>query len=319
MKVLIVTEQMYLGGLETHIVTLCRGLIRQGLNIFFYYEKGLTIWRHKLEKMGVKLLESLMDLPLVDLIHLHVWGDSYQKVLGYATRKKIPLVATYHGLYRQGLEELLPVAKIICVSDKVRNFLEVDAVVIENGVDLDWFRAAPLPFGKKVAWVGRSDGNRWVGLKALFRACRALNLECHVAGGFLNPYGVEILTEFSEIYWHGPILDMAGFLKKIDVVLTTSRGIREAMTSGRVAVVMNGVWYSGVVTPENVENLRQDSFMGWEKRPAFSETIRKDLECLYHNPKRMADLGDWGSNYGKKHFSSEVMIAKIKAVYAFYS
>lgn len=315
MKLLMITDQLYLGGLETHIITLCTGLVRQGNKVFFYFNKGLSIWKHQLQKNGVVVLATLADAPLVDLVHLHVWGDTYQQAIKFAEERNIPLVATYHGLYRTGIGELSAKGKIICVSEKIRDFLGIDTAVIENGIDLEVFRSTPLPQNRTVAWVGRMDQNRWLGLEALFQACRSLHLECRLAGVHLNHHHIKILTKYPEVYWHGPVLDIPEFLKDIDIVFATSRGIREAMCLGRIAIIMNGVWYSGVVTPDNVESLRQDSFMGWGKKLVFPSVIQQDLERLYRNPERMQRLGEWGAQYAKAEFTAQTMVNQTRIIY----
>jgi glycosyltransferase involved in cell wall biosynthesis len=227
----------------------------------------------------------------------------------------VPLVATYHGLIQAGLDVLPGKAELIGISEKVREHLGVECHMIENGIDLEEFPSSPLPMNRTVAWLGRIEGFRWLMLDALFRATESLDIRCRIAGPYLSPDAVELLSGYKHVEWYGAIFDTAPFIRDVDIVFSTSRGIREAMASGRVAVVANHMWYGGIVQPATVEKMRKDSFMAFMEQPVLSTAIQEDLKSLYDQPNLMTALGRWGHGYISLEFPAEKMIEATEAVY----
>lgn len=315
MHILMVIEQMYLGGLETHVMTLCRQLIARKHTVYIYLAHSVGPWRTMLAKAGATLVHSPVEAESLDLIHLHVWGETALQALFWSEQLRIPLVATYHGQYKFHLEELRGKAKFICVSRTVRDFLGIDAAIIENGIDLEQFLPSPLPYNRTIAWLGRLDGKRWVTLDAIFRACEETQIKCKVAGVFLRPEALGIIKKYSQAEWCGAIFDVSSFLKEIDAVITTSRGVQETMASGRIAIVGNNMWYGGVVTPETVTELRRNSFMAWHSGPFIPSKLAADLNQLYQDPAVMAELGRWGAEYARREFPAAKMSAATEEVY----
>ena len=128
-------------------------------------------------------------------------------------------------------------------------------------------------------------------------------LKCKVAGVFLPPRAVELLCKYPHVEWYGAVFDAASFIKKVDIVISTSRGIREAMASGRVAIVANNMWYGGIVNPATVVKLRQNSFMAWQDGPLLPTVLARDLSGLYQDPAAMGKLGQWSADYARREFS----------------
>jgi glycosyltransferase involved in cell wall biosynthesis len=310
------TEQMYLGGAETHLVTLCTALIARGHQIYVWVVNCLGPWRALIRRTGAVMVDSPGQAGMVDIIHLQVWGPTNWRALEWQKESGLPLVATFHGLDRTGLAKLKTEAELICVSAAVRQELDLPtATVVENGVDLEKFVFSGLPFNRKVAWLGRMDGPRWLTLEMLFRGFEAAGVSCKAAGAFLKSGMMRRLRQYQTVEWHGAVFDVPGFLAEVDVVFTTSRGIREAMAMGKIAVIANNIWYGGVVKPETAERLRHNSFMAWQDRPLLPETVAADLKDLYQDPAKMEKLSKWGAQYARQEFSATQMAIRTEAVY----
>jgi glycosyltransferase involved in cell wall biosynthesis len=315
MRVLMVVELLFLGGLETHVMALCRQLMLRKHQVYVHVKHCIGPWRELLTESGAILVDSPEEAGSLDLIHVHAWGKSPQRGILWSQQHDLPLVVTYHGLFKGYVEHLVGKAEIISVSPRVQQYLEVPSTVVENGIELEQFPASPLPFNRTVAWLGRLDGKRWLLLDTLFRACRMSKIRCRVIGGLLTPTAIHLLSVYDHVEWHGAVFNVAPLLRDVDVVFSTSRGIREAMASGRLAIVANDRYYGGLVEPNSLERLRSDSFMAWGQNLINPAIIAEDLLGLYSQPEYMSKVGQWGTAFAKETFSAERMATETEQVY----
>lgn len=317
LKILFVTGKLTLGGLETHIYDLCRGLQSRGHEVSLHAPYVDGALRHRLEAAAVKLVAQPESCNF-DIVHAHPWTWGLLRGLELSVLMNKPLVVTFHGRYRVAWAELARHRpRIITVSPEVQRYLG-EGVVIENGIDTTWFAPTELKFPGgpiTLSFVGRLDGERWRAIRLLADVADRLGLCLRVAGDHTSLQSTEILGR-ERIVWHGALTDIRSVLRSSHVVFSTGRGIREAMASGRPAVVLNSTEYDGLVTPDNVEKLRSSNFSGRATRrePNVDQVI-SDISNLVRDRAYWESLAHWGYYYSKQHFGLEVMIAKHEQLY----
>lgn len=169
MRILLLTDNMDVGGAETHILTLAKGLISRGNRVFCASGSGRSA--RKLKELGVRhvnidlasrsplnaakayiKLFALCKRANIDVIHAH---SRMAALVGSAVAKnaRLPLVTTAHARF-----SLTPARKLfsrwgyVCaaVSEDIKQYLgdsygvpPENIRVIENGVDTSAF--SPLP------------------------------------------------------------------------------------------------------------------------------------------------------------------------------
>lgn len=317
LKILLVAGKLTLGGLETHIYDLGRGLVGRGHDVLLhapYVESNLL---RRLRRAGVVFLERPESCGC-DIVHAHPWTWGLLRGLELSVFMNKPLVVTYHGRYRVAWEELRRNhARVIAVSPEVRAYLG-DGEVIENGIDTTWFTPDETVFldgAVALGFVGRLDGDRWRAIQVLANVADRLGFRLHVAGDYNELQSKELL-EHKRIVWHGRLVDVRPVLRASHFVFSTGRGIREAMASGRPAAVLNSALYDGLVTPDNVERLRHFNFSGRASRRAPSEELlAADIEALIQDKRHWTSLAGWSRQYAEKHFGLEAMVEKHEQVY----
>lgn len=299
-----------MGGLETHVFDLCKALHRRGHQAILHSPFIEDTLRNRLERIGV-IFTSQPENEKFDIIHGHPWTWGLLRSLEISIYTARPLVVTYHGLYRVVWDELRRHnAQVIAVSPEVRAHLG-HGVVIENGVDIEWFKpeGAKLP-GKPfaISFVGRLGDDRWRALKVLAELADAFDFLLHVVGDHQSLQYKPLLAH-KRIVWHGPVADIRPVLRESHIVFSTGRGIREAMASGRPAAVLNSRHYDGVVTPENVNRLRYHNFSGRAtRRNPTADTIATDIERLVSDREHWLRLTAWCRRYAEEHFSLDKMV-----------
>lgn len=317
LKILLVTGNLLLGGLETHVYDLCCGLLTRGHQVSLYAPYIEAELRHRLVQKGVTLTNR-PEAAEFDIIHAHPWTWGLLRGLELSILTNKPLVATYHGRYRIVWDELRRHgAQIIAVSAEVQSYLG-SGTVIENGIDVNWFKpvgTAPASDPFTISFVGRLGGERWRAVNVLAEVSDALGLQLHVVGDHKNLENQPVVKK-KDIVWHGPLADIRPVLRASHVVFTTGRGVREAMASGRPVAVLNSLEYDGVVTEENVGVLRYYNFSGRAtRRRPVKDLLATDIERLITDSRYWSYLATWGRQYAEEHFRIETMIDAHEKIY----
>lgn len=317
LSVLMVFEQLLCGGFETHLYSLCKYLRGRGHQITLHGRLVADVWKKEYADLGIGITLK-PEQGQYDVIHAHplLWGLLRGHEL--SLRLSRPLVVTYHGPYLEAIQEVRRGASaIIAVSQEVYNCVGTGQI-IENGIDLDNF--APVPHvncGSFVAsYVGRLTSERCAMVEALIDACEIAGAKCEIIGADQWPGMRQLDRKYEDVIWHGAHMDTRALVARSDVVFSTGRGVREAMSMGRPAVVLNSMGYDGLVTPENVELLRTHNFSGRAMYRHFSvQAIADDIMVLKNNKGFRKDLTSWGVDYAKRHFALHDMALHTETVY----
>ena len=163
-RILLVVDALYVGGTETHVLTLAKELIKNNifvsiaanktgslLNSFealncpiYHIDFPRTIElakKHEMELIGQ--IEKIITAENISHVHLHQTPSGY--LAGKAAKNKgIPTVLTVHGTYypNHEIQELLKLSdKVICVSpplcDYVKSFGIEHPYLVPNGINLE--------------------------------------------------------------------------------------------------------------------------------------------------------------------------------------
>jgi len=196
-NILIATMRLDIGGAETHIVELAKGLSREGFNVVVasvggVYEAELIKSRIKVYRVPLDnkkphnvikayyLLKSIIKSNNIDLVHAHaripgfICGMLHSK-LGF------PFVTTAHGTWKTGygLKYITNWGqKTVAVSEDIRKYLldnykiqDRDIKVTINGIDTDRFSPSTdcsdlmsefnvAPQDRKIVYISRFDNDR---------------------------------------------------------------------------------------------------------------------------------------------------------------
>lgn len=196
-NILIATMRLDIGGAETHIVELAKGLSREGFNVIAasaggVYEKELTDNKIKVYQVPLdnkkphnvlkayKLLKNIITEEKIDLVHAHARIPGF--ICGLLHKKMgFPFVTTAHGTWKTsgGLRYITNWGqKTMAVSEDIRKYL-LDNYIIEdsnikvtiNGIDTSKFSPgidcsdlmAELklsPEDMKIVYISRFDSDR---------------------------------------------------------------------------------------------------------------------------------------------------------------
>lgn len=160
-RVLLLVPRMNIGGAETYVFTVAKGLKQRGHEVFVASAGGQLA--DKLETYGIKtiflpvrfniklaahLLSRIVKKYAIDIIHANS-GDAGCVAALVKRQTNIKVVYTAHGLFGDYQREYIinEVDKIICVSNFVKqkalaqNFTESKLVTCYCGVDLERFTA----------------------------------------------------------------------------------------------------------------------------------------------------------------------------------
>lgn len=329
MRIMHLAEALVFGGLETQILSLCQEFIKAGHTPFVFARLMSIEFQQQLEELGVQYMFDSSGDGLaryvtehgIQVLHGHPVAVPLAAAIG--ERLRLPVVATYHGLFGWNWETHRRIAKIICISQEVYDRLVLGnpdivpkLVIIQNGVDTERFR----PFhrsggGKNLLFVGRLDLDKRYSLKIVFEAVEALpGVELLVAGS--GPYLEELRLDAPPfVKWLGYVKDMAPVINQADVVIGTGRGVREAMACGIPAIALDACGYDGLVTPETIESLEYQNFSGRSGRPLKAEYLLEDLRRVFASPETRAAIGEWSRRYAEENYSSTIAALKHLLVY----
>lgn len=180
-RILMCLQQLDIGGVETAVLTLCKGYVRAGHKVFVAAKDG--IFREQLEKIGVEFLE--LDYKIVNNYVL----DEKEKLIDYCKNNniteihihqypcviywlpvimelKIPYVAYVHSIIPGAPEwfmktfpvykTALPIffenaSKIVCISEKTRkdidclfNLNKSKYLVVPNSLNMEDFKQTSI-------------------------------------------------------------------------------------------------------------------------------------------------------------------------------
>lgn len=335
-KVLLLAMALELGGAETHVITLAQGLKEAGLEVQVMSaggslarllgEAGIPHRPAPLNRRSPLLIaEGIRQVARAirewqpHLLHAHARLPAW---IAAQARKgtTLPLVITYHGLYRHtGLWRYVNTwgDAVVAISPEVRRHL-VDQLhapaekvhVIPNGVDTRRFQPSQRePSGFHIVHVSRLDETiapalalvEAVGeLRASFPALRAT-----IAGDGRQRAAVEEAAR-GKVAMAGALQDPLPLLQDAFAVVGAGRSLLEAMACGRPVVTtdMPGC-------REAVRQMDNGVLVAPKNIPALADAI----SLLLSDATLRARMGARGRERAETEFSSERVCRETLAVF----
>lgn len=330
-----------IGGAETHVVELSKGLVARGYEVMVasnggLYEKELieagvqvvTIPMHS--KNPVYVLKSLTLLYShirsfkPDVVHAHaripaLYVSIMKKLL------KFKMMTTVHGNFKINwvLKKITQWGEeIFVVSEDIETYLRENydlkgATIYQtiNGIDTEKFKrdAVIYPY-KRLIHVSRleKDTSKMAGL--LIGLAAETDLEITIVGGG------EMLSELksrgvglANLSFTGPTDQVEEMLRQADIFVGISRAALEAMSMNMPVVLSGEYGAMGILTTDKLETAISNNFTARVKTELQFDELKKDIEALRLMPPQAFE---WEREFTEKHYSVGKMVDDYVGVYA---
>ncbi|MBT9259156.1 MAG: glycosyltransferase family 4 protein [Clostridiales bacterium] len=345
-RILLLAMALEMGGAETHVITLARGLKEAGQEVKvmsaggslvrFLAEAGIPHEEAPLHRRspllmarGVLQVARTLRTWQPHVIHAHARLPAW--VAAQARKGTgIPLVITYHGLYRHtGFWRYVNTwgDAVVAISPEVRRHL-VDHLgapaerihVVPNGVDTGHFRPPKEePEGLHIVHVSRLDETIAPAL-SLVEAVRELrphfpDLRATIAGDGRQRGVVEAAAR-GVVAMAGAVADPLPLLQEAFAVVGAGRAVLEAMACGRPVIVAGQGGLGGILSPDNWRALSETNFSGrGSGRPLTGKALAEELRPLLSDRERARRLGLENRRIVEEHFSRQKMLSDLLALY----
>lgn len=367
-KVLMLPMGLGIGGAETHVISLSKSLRSLGWNILVASSGGERV--KELTEFGIphfdaplnsrlptdmlkayKIISRIVDTHDIDIIHAHaripIWIS--EKV---ASKKGIPLVATYHGQFRAGFPWMFftkPGDKTIAVSAAVKQYIVEkfkfhpdSIVVIPNGIDVALFHPVsqdekckacsllniPPHRGPIISYVSRIEGDlaeaAVTAQEAVFRLFHDYpNVMLLIAGD--GPKLSSVRSKADEINAKcqkevvrplGFVLDTPTLYAASDIVLGMSRVALESMASGKPVVIFGPNGTFGPISEDIIDSLEERNYICIDAPfPSTPDVLSAFIEDLLSNPEKMDSVSRLGRQVVLERHSDESVAKSTEQVY----
>jgi len=255
MRFLITCYRLDLTGSSTYTFTLASELIKKAHEVHVF-SPFPEIMAKKLREKGVKVyenLEEVADEKYTCIIAQH----NILALMVRSIRPDVPMVFVSHGvLFPQAFLEQPPsidinIQKYIAASEEVKNNLVVSHHISPNKVEIvrnfvDASRVCPQREINETPKVVLFISNRVASkvYRTIKGACKKLKLKLILIGKVKSVQNVEDYTN------------------KADIVISLGRGILEGMACGRAAIVYDYQGGDGMITEDNITEIRKHNFSG---------------------------------------------------------
>ncbi len=324
MKILILTDQLEIGGAETHIAQLAQELAGRGEQVIIASAGGRVADR--LEEYGI--LQIRIPLNTHSPIR---WLFLRRKIRALIKREKIDVAHAHaripalliHGIRRLGCAEIVTVhAKFraglvrrllsrwgessIAVSEDLRAYLhsvyEIPMqriAVIPNGIDLLQFSCKEEKEADgtlRILFASRLDADCSRGAELLleiapFLAQQIPNLSITVVGGGKKMPEIAERAEkinhalgFSCISVPGSVQDIAPLLREQDIFVGVSRAALEAAACGCAVILCGNEGYGGILKKESFFEASLSNFCARDSQRPSREQLLQDVLELANSP-----------------------------------
>jgi hypothetical protein len=249
MKILLANNSLeYLGGTETWMITMFNYLSKE-------HDVDVYVPAHEKNTLIKKGFDESKEYDLGIINHKTCLKELSDFNIGKRIR-------TSHGVLPGEEEPTIGADIYVAVSEEVQSSLKgkgFDSCVIRNPIDTDHFGySKPNPTLKKVLWMN----NKTPMLSLIEQASKGY--EFKIQTGFKN--------------------GTSSLMQEADLVITSGRGIYEALSCGKNAVIINWLGCDGLVTEENIIEFRKTNCSGrtfrecWEPERILEELKKYDPE-----------------------------------------
>jgi glycosyltransferase involved in cell wall biosynthesis len=287
--VLMLLDQLNMGGTETHVMAVTRELLSKGISVVIAGRPGSI--KHEFQALGCpvytkfprdkhsisKFLYRIVRNERIGIIHGHMSASG--KFGASLSRKlKLPFVFSVHGTYYHlnSLRNILNHANVtVSVSLPVKRWVQQtgrSSVLIPNGIDINHFRYQRKDDlhkkqnlsteGPLVVYAGRLAWEKARICKMLIEACKELrggrfpSLQLAIAGNGVHYENIRNLANDSQadkdgyfISLLGQCEDMPAIYSAADCVVGTGRVALEAMACECPVIAAGSRGFCGLVEP----------------------------------------------------------------------
>lgn len=355
MKILLLADRMEMGGAETHIAQLARGLCAMGCEVSILSEGGALADALASEGVGRIYLPLSTKNPLRMLAMRRTLRrlvrDGNYEILHAHTRKTALLlravkpsqaarIVTVHARFRTNacLRRLCFWGdRTVAVSEDLRAYV-CDAYgvaaervsVIPNGIDCTRF-SPPDPDARRgaphILFASRLDSDCAMGAWLLCELAPALcrrfpGVKIDVAGGG---------DAYSEIYAHadavnrrlgrtvistpGRVENMPALLRGYDIFVGVSRAAMEAAATGCAVILCGNEGYGGILSAETADRACLSNFCARGGELPDADRLYRDLSRLIESPDLRRRCGDEGRRLMTQAYDADRMCRETLTVY----
>ncbi|MFA6552992.1 MAG: glycosyltransferase family 4 protein [Patescibacteria group bacterium] len=269
MKILVTNFYLEnLTGSELYTIDLCRALKQKGHEVVVYapISNGVA---DMINTEGMRVVKDIGEIKneTFDVIHVH---HNICALMVRSFFPNIPMVFLSHGIIPD-LEQPpsidLNISRFIAVSEEVEsNLVEKHHVpphkveIIRNFVDTDRFQPT-RPINnviRKVLVISNHYGGQQK--EVIEGACKTASIDLEVIG-----MGTK------------PVLNVADYINRADLVITLGRGVLEAMACGREVIVYDYLGGDGIIRQNNFPDIRSHNFSGrkWARQYSSNDLVKE--------------------------------------------
>ena len=264
-NILVATDRLAAGGLETHLETIFKYLKQNfPINIFFYskVENSETFRRISkfiddfIEKKSTNILESTEEIKdilshnFIDVLHLHPFSTIISGFIA-GVEKNTPVSITLHGKASwnslSNLERLFFFSTILPNSlvFSVNNSIMRGVNYLPNPIDLNFWRKESSENGNYILIVSRLDRDKTYGIRKFLNRIKQLQLPIFISGDGEEKEKLE--REFPWVNFTG--FSYGAKLKQLMqnalIVCGMGRVVLESLALGKPTALLN---YNGEVS-----------------------------------------------------------------------
>lgn len=320
LKILQVYDHMQLGGAESHIITLSKGLIDSGHSVQIVSSNGPFV--SQIKKFGIKFHElslnnsdnylinvdkilEIIEEEKIDIVHVHPFHS--QIIMGLVRLiKNIPLVTTIHGAYStpcvNGLAEFFDY--IICISKESYNFhinnnliLSNELELIPNCVPTMDFKRTPILQAKilRIGYISRLDEDKFDSILFFINCIEVIvntfEVEISIVGQGSKYNEVLSIIENINTKFNKTVVklvkgveDIVPYMNNFDVIIGVGRVLLEALSVGRIPICIGNSNYVGILNKEKLMKISEVNFTDRNtKEILLPELLINDLLKIKEN------------------------------------
>ncbi|MFA5725602.1 MAG: glycosyltransferase family 4 protein [Candidatus Omnitrophota bacterium] len=359
MNILHITNHLDVGGITSYVLTLAGGLKKRGHNVYVASSGGELAFKFKeagviyipiairtKKELSPGIISSAIKLSgiirkyKIDIIHTH---SRTTQVLGCLLHKFTGRmrIFTCHGFFkRRLLRRIFPCwgEGIIAISGQVKEHLvkdfkvpDKDIVVINNGIDLDRFKAvASKPKIQMKKNLGLSDGPV-IGIIARLSDVKGHKYLITAMKKVLEKYPAAQLLIVGTGKTQGDLTGLAGSLgigksvffipeisDTIEALAAIDIFVMPSLQEGLGLALMEAMAGGLAVIGSNVGGIRtliQPGQNGLLASPADSEELAAAVLTLLSDPLKRAELGKQAQVFIQNNFSQEKMVRETEKEY----
>lgn len=278
MRFLITCYRLDLTGTSTYTFTLASELRKKGIDVDVF-SPFPEIMSGELKKIGVRVhenLEEVTDEKYACIIAQH----NILALMVRSIKPEVPMIFLSHGvLLPQAFIEVPPsidvnIQKYIAVSEEVKDNLVLNhrvspknVEVVRNFVNVNRFfpQSEISERPKVVLFISNLFASKVY--RTIKDACKKLNLKLNIVGKTKKVPNIE------------------DYINQADIVVSLGRGILEGMACGRAAIVYDYQGGDGMISEENITEIRKHNFSGRRFKKNYGVTdliqeIKKYEKCM---------------------------------------